>query len=170
MSTMLFDLINPKKIRRALWYAVYIVAVLLAQTLMFSRIPIFGVKTLFVPAAVVAIAMLEDGVWGAMYGLLAGLLCDMAYGNTALFVFVFPAVGLFVGALARQFLNRQLFAYLCLSFAALVITGFFQIFRLLVFLNQDALALLSTAAAQALVSLPFAVPLYFPCRAIARKR
>ena len=167
---MLWDLINMDKLRRGLIYAVYMLLVLLLQNAVFSRIVIFGTKAMLVPAAVVAVGMFEGGVWGAVFGLFTGLLCDKTFGATPLFTALFPVIGFFSGVLSRYFVNKRFFAYLFVSMAAFVLTALCQLFPLLVFIGQDAAALFKTALLQVLISLPLAAPLYFPCRAVGTHR
>lgn len=166
---MIWDLVKIDKLRRAIVYAVYILLVLLLQNVGVSKLSIFGAKVLFVPAAIVAIGMFEDGVWGAMLGLFAGLLCDIAYGNTVLFTALLPVIGFFSGALSRYFVNKRFFAFMFVSLAAFALTAFCQLFRLWVFMGQDGVALIKTAVLQVLLSLPFAAALYFPCKWISRR-
>ncbi|MEG1632997.1 MAG: hypothetical protein RR314_02980 [Oscillospiraceae bacterium] len=164
---MIFDLINMQKLRRGAIYAVYMLLVLALQELVLSRLSFFGVHTLVVPAAVVAVGMLEGGVWGGVFGLFAGLLCDMTFGNTALFAALFPAIGFFSGLLARYFVNKRFFAYMAVCLLGLAVTAFFQFFRLWVFMDQPFGPLFVTALLQTLWSLPFAALLYSPCKGIA---
>lgn len=112
---MLWDLINREKLRRALLYLLYMLLCLLAQDSIFANLRLFGVNMLFLPAAVVAVGMFEDGVWGAVFGLVMGFLADISYDNTALFTALFPALGFFSGVLSRWYVNRRFFAYMLVS-------------------------------------------------------
>lgn len=167
---MVWDLINLDKLRRGIIYAGYMLLVLLLQNAVLSRIVIFGTKALILPAAAVAVGMFEGGVWGALFGLVMGLFSDKAFGNTALFTALFPVIGFFSGVLSRYFVNKRFFAYLCVSLAAFILTAFCQSFALLVFMGQDVRPIFVTASLQVLLSLPLAVPLYFPCRALGRRK
>ena len=149
---MLWDLINREKLRRALLYLLYILLCLLAQDSIFASLPLFGVNMFFLPAAVMAIGMFEDGVWGAAFGLVLGFLTDISYNNTALFVAVFPILGFFAGILSRWLVNKRLFAYMLVS------------------KGHEFGSMLWTAIIQVLWSLPMTAALYFPCKAIARKK
>ena len=123
----------------------------------------------FMPAAAVAIGAFEGGVWGAAFGLIAGYLTDISYGNVALFTALFPAIGFFAGVFARWFVNASLFAYLIMCFAAFAVSAAFQVFELAL-RGNELLPMLWTALVQSLWSLPMAAVLYFPCRAIGRKK
>ncbi len=166
---MLWDLINREKLRRALLYLLYVLLCLLAQDSIFASLPLFGVNMFFLPAAAVAIGMFEDGVWGAAFGLVLGFLADIGYNNTALFVALFPALGFFAGVLSRWYVNRRLFAYMLLSTAAGAVCVLFQVAGLLL-KGHELGAMLWTAVVQLFWSLPMTAALYFPCKAIARKK
>lgn len=166
---MLRDLINREKIRRAVLYLLYIFAAQFLQDTLFSALAIFGVKMFFMPAAVVAIGAFEGGVWGAALGLVSGFLCDVSYGNVALFTVLFPVLGFFAGVFSRWFVNASLFAYMIMSLAAFLVTAFFQMLALAL-AGNSLLPMLRTAIIQSLWSLPMAAVLYFPCRAIGRRK
>ena len=163
---MLWDLVNFQKIKRALLYALYMSLVLLVQDALFSNISIFGVRAMFVPAAAVAVGMFEGGVWGAVFSLALGFLADISFGNTALFVALFPCIGFVSGALSRWLVNRRFFAYLCMALFFLALTAAFQ-FLGLALEGQSLPALAWVGLWQVVFSLPVAALLYFPCKAIA---
>lgn len=166
---MLWDLIDRKKLRRALLYLLYILLCLLVQDSIFASLPLFGVNMLFLPAAAVAIGMLEDGIWGAAFGLVLGFLADISYNYTALFVAVFPVLGFFAGILSRWLVNKRFFAYMLVCTAGCVVTAAAQMFGLLL-KGHEFGSMLWTAIVQVLWSLPMTAALYFPCKAIARKK
>ena len=165
---MLLDIIDLDKLRRAILYLLVIGIALWLQTGVFSRIAPLGVKPMFLPAVVVAIGLWEDGVWGGVLGLVAGVGCDLALaGSTVLFLILLAAVGFFSGVLAEFFINRRFFAFLLLSAAALLLTAFCQAFPLWAFRGAAPAALAPVALLQAAWSLPFAVPAYFAARAVS---
>ena len=166
---MLLDLINFKKLKRVLLYLAVILVVMALQTLLFSRIRPLGAAPMFVPAVVTAIALFEGSAWGAMLGLVTGVLCALRFsGTTFLFPVLFSLIGFFSGLLAQFLMNRRLFSYFALSVAALVLTAFCQMFRPLFLLDAAPLAVLRTAFLQVFWSLPFPFLIYFPVRNIGR--
>ena len=168
---MLLDLINFEKLKRALLYFAVILVVMALQTLLFSRLRILGAAPMFVPAVVTAVALFEGGVWGAVFGLVTGILCALRYsGTVVLFPILFSAIGFFSGMLAQYVMNRRFFSYFALSVAAFVLTAFCQMFRFLFFLNAPALAVLRVGLFQVLWSLPFPFLIYFPVKNIGRRR
>lgn len=164
------DLINLKKIRRAVLYAVCVILTLGLQNMIFSRVEILGVRTMFVPVIVVAIGLFEGGVWGAVFGLVTGYFCDMSFSaNTVLFLVLFAAFGFFSGLLADYLVNRRLYSYVIIAAAALFICPMCQIFPLWIYRGTPLGSLMPTVCLQALWSLPFSVPAYFAVRAIASR-
>lgn len=162
------ELINMRKVRKALLYLLCILAALWLQTMIFSRAFLFGVKPMYIPALAVAIGFFEGGVWGGMLGLAAGAYCDMCYSDsTVLFLVLFTALGFLSGLLTEFFINRSFVSYLILSALALLLTAFCQITPLWIFQGAALRPLAITALLQSALSLPFAVVIYFIVRAIA---
>ena len=166
---MLLDLIDLKKIRKAILYLLCIVVCHWFQTLALSRAVLLGAAPLFLPALAVAIGMWEGGVWGALLGLVAGALLDAACSDShVLFTLLFMVYGFFSGMLTDFFINRRFLSYVLLSAAALLLTALVQILPLL--LRGSAIApLLRTALFQGLWSLPLALPVWPIVRAVAGK-
>lgn len=168
---MLLDLINFEKLKRALLYSAVVMIVMALQTLLFARFRLFGAAPMFVPAVVTAIALFEGGVWGAVFGLITGILCALRYSGTVLlFPLLFSAIGFFSGMLAQFVMNRRFFSYFAMSAAAFALTAFCQMFRPLFFLNAEPLAVLRVGLFQVLWSLPFPFLIYFPVKNIGRRR
>jgi len=165
---MLLDLIDLKKIRKAILYLICIVLCHWFQTMVLSRAAILGAAPLFLPALAVAIGMWEGGVWGGVLGLVSGGLLDAACSDThVLFTLLFLAFGFFAGLLAEYFINRRFLSYVLLSALALLLTAFVQIAPLWLLHGSPFEPLARTALLQALWSLPFALPVYPIVRAVA---
>ena len=165
---MLFDFFDIYKMRKLVLYTLLLLVLLFFQNSVCSRIRIWGVSAMFMPAAAVCIGLLESGMKGAAFGLVAGIFCDIAYPESVLlFTILLPILGFLAGMIAEFFINRRFFAYIVLSVPALLITAFCQMFRLLVFTETGLFALLPTALLQVWWSLPLAILLYFPCKALA---
>lgn len=180
---MLLDLIDLSKLRRAIVYAVTLTVVLTLQNLIIGRIPFFGVRALMVPAAVVAVALFEGGLWGGIFGLAAGYFMDMAYADhLVLFTILLPTAGFFAGALGKYMLHKGFVSFMALALVTLATAAFLQMFRFLFFLNEDtrtfralylgahsAWPVLRTGLLQVVWSLVWSIPVYFPCKAIASR-
>lgn len=165
---MLFDLIDLSKLRRGIVYALLLTVLFAVQNLLVSRITLLGVKPMLVPAAVVAIGLFDGGLWGGFVGLAAGYFTDMGYPeHVVLFTVLLAAAGFFAGVLGKYLLHKGFVSYLVLTVLTLCIVTFCQMFRFLFFSGTAAWAVWRTGLIQVLWSLPWAVPVYFPCKSIA---
>lgn len=178
---MLLDLIDLSKLRRAIVYGLLLGGVLIFQNLLISRLPLAGVRAMMVPAMVVAVGLFEGGVWGGFVGLAAGYFADMGYtDHVVLFTFLLSAAGFFIGALGKYMLQKGFVSYLVMTFLTLVVIAFCQMFHTLFLSGSDAETfrrlyfsgryvwiVLRTGLLQAVWSLVWAVPVYFPCKIIA---
>ena len=164
----LFELINLRKIRKAVLYIFCIIAALWLQTMVLSRGGPLGVKPFFIPALAVAVGMFEGGVWGGMLGLVAGIGCDLGFSeSTVLFMVLFSAFGFFSGLLTEFFINRRFTAWLLLSVLALLVTAFCQIVPLWIFRGASFRHLAVIGLLQCAWSLPFAGLAYLVVKFIA---
>ena len=154
-----------QRIRRGVLYALYLLGALLLQNVIFSHISPLGVRAMFIPALVVAVALFEGGSRGGYFGLAAGIACDLFFaGQSVLFTILFPVMGFAVGLLADFYLNRRFFSYAVLAVAALFVSAFAQMFALLVYHGQGSWALWRSAILQTLWSVPFIYPAYYICK------
>ena len=151
--------------RRGVLYALYLMGALLLQNVVFSHIAPLGVRAMFMPALVVAVALFEGGNVGGYFGLAAGIACDLFFaGQSVLFTVLFPVMGFAVGLLADFYLNRRFFSYAVMAVLALFLAAFAQMFPLLVYRGQGSWALWRTVILQTLWSVPFIFPAYHLCR------
>lgn len=167
---MLLDLIDLSKLRRAIVYALVLVIVFIVQDLLAARIPLWGVRPMLIPATVVAIGLFEGGLWGGFVGLAAGYFMDLGYiESTVLFTILLTVVGFFSGVLGKYLLHKGFLSYMTLALTATILVTLIQMFSFLFFTDTNAWAVWRTGLIQILWSLPWAVPLYFPCRSIAAR-
>ena len=165
------ELIDFKKIRKALWYILCVIVTISLQNLLFSRVEILGVRAFFVPVIVIAIGVFEGAIWGAALGLLTGWFCDMnMLDSTATFLVLYAALGFASGFLTEFLINRRFFSYFVLAFAGLLITAVCQIVPLWIFKSTPLGDLLPTLLLQLAWSLPFSVPAYFAVKAVSIKK
>lgn len=151
--------------RRGVLYALYLLGALLLQNVIFSHIAPLGVRAMFMPALVVAVALFEGGSRGGYFGLAAGIACDLFFaGQRVLFTILFPVMGFAVGLLADFYLNRRFFSYAVMAVLALFAAAFAQMFPLLVYHGQGSWALWRSAILQTLWSVPFIYPAYYICK------
>ena len=159
-----------KKARRGLLYALILLLYLLVQNVVFSRLPLFGIKALFMPTLVVAVALFEGGTRGGYFGLAAGVLCDLFLGGQrVMFTVLFPVIGFLVGFLVDFFLNRRFFSYFVLALLSLALAATAQLLPLLFFQGQSPWALWTTGLVQTVWGIPFIFPSYYFCKMMPRK-
>jgi len=139
------------------------------QTMVFSRLRIFGVAPLILPLAVVGVALFEGPSWGGGFGLAAGMLCDIALGTHVLFTIVLTVLGMGVGLLSAYLLSCGFPSYFLCSGAALAGIACLQLIPLLVFWRQSLPALLWVAILQTMYSILFVVPMYALARRLGRQ-
>lgn len=153
------------KTRRGVLYGAYLLLFLLLQNVIFSHIAPFGVRAMFMPALVVAVALFEGGYRGGLFALAAGVVCDLYFaGQGVLFTVLFPVIAFAVGFLTDFFLNRRFFSYAVMAAAALFLSAFAQMFPLLVYYDQGSWTLWGAAILQTLWSVPFIWPAYYMCK------
>ena len=167
----LIELIDFKKIRKALWYLLCIIISISLQNLLCARVAIFGVHAFFIPVVIIAFGVFEGAVWGASLGLVAGYFCDITMlESTVLFMVLFAAMGFAAGFLSEFIINRRFFSYFVLAVLGLILTVICQIIPFWIFKGTSLWKILPTMILQTLWSAVFTVPAYFAVKAISIKR
>ena len=151
--------------------AVYLFALYILQALIFTRLPIAGTKPLLFPTAVVGVALFGGTVRGGVFGLFAGILCDMSFNHPPIVFTIFLTLtGLIVGMLAERILMNGFPSFLFCSVIILLLTGFIQMFSQLFFYGAPFFALCKTAIFQMLYSLILIIPIYYASKSVGRLR
>ena len=156
------DFLTLRRVRRVLWYGVYMLVVLIVQDMVLTQIRPGGVCAFIQPAAVAAVGMFEGAIPGVVFGLIMGIFTDMFTPHTVVtYTVLFPVLAFGVGFISQFFLNRRFMGYMLSALAALLITALVQA---LVISLGDGLSFSAvwTAILQTLWSLPIAVLAYFP--------
>ena len=156
------NLFEKIDIHRILKYALFMLLSLILQNMVLSHIRPLGVCPMILPAAAVAVGMFEGGTWGPIFGLIMGILADMAFvEHTVFFTLLLPILA-FVSAFVSQFfINRRFFAFMGVTLIALFVTAMLQMLKTLA---GDVWSgyMLSTVILQTLWSLPLSAAAYFP--------
>ena len=156
------DFLTPRRLRRVLWYGVYMLVVLIVQDMVLTQIRPGGVCAFIPPAAVTAVAMFEGAIPGVVFALVMGIFTDMFTPGTLItYTLLFPAIAFGVGMLAQFFVNRRFMGFMLLALAALLLTALVQTLIIAV-KSAGSFSALWTALLQTLWSLPFAALVYFP--------
>ncbi|MDO4354022.1 MAG: hypothetical protein Q4C93_03535 [Clostridia bacterium] len=158
-------LIEWKKLRGVLAFAAYMIFAMFIQSLLFSRVSIFGYRGFILPAAAVAAGIYSDGVRGAVFGLILGLFADMSFSESVVtFTVLFPIIGFAAGVASMFYINKSFFAFITFSAAAILLTALVQMLLAVIVSGAEILPALITALAQTAVSLIPAALLYLPFR------
>ena len=156
------DFLTPRRIKRILWYAVYMLVVLIVQDMVLTQIRPLGVCAFIPPAAAAAVGMFEGAIPGVVFGLVLGIFTDMFTPGTVIaYTLLFPLIAFGVGFISQFFLNRRFMGFMLSALAALLLTAFVQV--LVTALGSGgALSAIGTAILHTLWSLPVSVLCYFP--------
>lgn len=149
-------------IKRILRYLLFMFLSLVTQNMVFTKLRIFGVCPMVLPAVAVAVGMFEGASWGAVFSLIMGIFADMAFvENTILFTVLFPAIAFFSGFVSQFFINRRFFAFMLTAAFALFVTATVQAMKTFA-LDGFTMSAIPTVVMQTLWSLPPAAVAYFP--------
>lgn len=163
---------RPKRdfIVKLLFRILLLLSVYILQAMVFPYLPLWGVKPLLLPMVVVGVALFEGSRTGGIFGIFAGMLCDISYNQpTVMFTIVLTGVGLLVGFLSDTVLTRGFPSFLLCCVLALFASAFFQVFNLLFYNMVTMDAVLNTILYQTLYSIFFALPMYYAVRATSRR-
>jgi len=162
---------NAKKvILKVVLYAVFMLLLYFLQAVVFSRLPLFGVKPLFIPVAAVCIGLFEGNLLGGLLGLVCGLLCDFSLSDSkVIFTIFLPAVGFLSGLLCEYILAKGFPSCFLCSVITLLLSAFLQSFKYFAFHSTPLAPIAKVALLQTLYSLFFIIPLYWTVRAISRR-
>lgn len=159
-----------KKIKRILAHILLLFLLYILQTSVFTHLRLFGVYPLLLPLAVVGIGLFEDGFSGGVWGIVAGLLCDISLADSrVLFTVSLAVTGFITGFLSEFILARGFPTYFILSFLVLALLSFLQMFRYLVFDHISFKVLYPVAINQTLYSAIFIIPVYYQVKRVTRK-
>ena len=146
---------------KILLYALYLLLFYLLQTAVFPRLSIAGIRPLILPVAAAGAALYQGSVFGALFGLAAGLLCDVAMADsTAIFTAALAVLGAAIGTLSEHFLTRSLPSLALCALGSLILCTFFQVFGFVVYQGVAPRAILLTALGQVAYSLVFVLPVW----------
>lgn len=145
---------------RSIGYSLLLMVCFVLQDSVFSNFPIWGVKPLIMPVCCAAIALAEGMVRGGAFGIVCGVLCDIAMGSPPIgFTLLLTLLGLGIGWLGDRLMGRNLLTLLIFSLLSLLLCAFFQIFNLWAFGGAPLGALMKIVLMQTLYSLLFVLPL-----------
>jgi hypothetical protein len=125
---------------------------------------------MLLPLAVVGIGLFEEGLWGGIWGIAAGVLCDISMADSfLLFTVTLTVIGFFTGFFSEFIIARGFPSFFVLSVISLILIALLQMFKYLVFYKVDFMLLSKVALYQTLYSAIFIIPVYYPVRRVTRR-
>ncbi len=140
------------------------------QADVFPHLRVLGVCPLPLPLAAVAIGLFEGGLTGGLWGLLAGVLCDLATGNSFAFTLLLCCAGFFAGFLGEFIMARSLPSLLLLGAVAELLSGLILQVPVLLAGSAPAASLALSLGVGILYSLLFTLLVYPAVRGLSRPR
>lgn len=142
-------------------YALALLPVWFLEVYVLSRYPLYGIKPMLLPLAVVAVGVLEGAAGGAGFGLGVGLLGAAVYYNTGGgFVVLMTLLGLGTGLLTQYVLRQDFLGCLLCSALSLGILDLTRILPRLLYQRESLEAMLRVAGGEILWSLVFTPLVY----------
>ena len=165
----MFGRLKRKTVMNIVRHGIFLLVLYTLQAAVFPWFGKGGIPVLLA-VAVVGVSLFEDREDGAVFGLFAGILCDIAMGKPLIvFTVTLTVVGYLSGYLGETLLSRRFPSYMLCCFVTMVIVSFIQLFSLLFFYGESPGRLLITAAVQTGTSLICAVPVYPIVKWLARR-
>ena len=153
-----------------LLHAVLLMTVYIFQGLIFPYLRLAGLAPLLLPIVSTGVAVYEGRFTGGVMGLFAGVFCDISFNEpTMVFTVLLTFTGLLVGTLADTVIMRGFSTYFLSCVAVLAVAAFVQMFPIVFFEDVQPRQLLRTALWQSGYSLIFALPIWFPVRALGKR-
>jgi len=151
-------------------HALLLMTVYVFQGMIFPQLRLIGLVPLLLPVVSTGVAVYEGRYAGGIFGILAGVLCDVSFNEpAAVFTVLLTITGLIIGTLADTVLTRGIATYFLACVAVLAVSAFAQMFPLLFFENVPPAPLMAVALWQTVYSLVFALPLWFFVRALGKR-
>ena len=147
----------------------YLLILYILQSMVFTHLPLLGVKPMILPVAVAGASLFKGPVSGGVFGIFAGMLCDLSYNQpTIQFTIMLTLLGIAIGLLADTALVRGFPSFLLCSAIMLLACSLLQALPLTFFRGLKLAPLLDTGLRQTLYSLVFTIPLYYVSRFLSR--
>ena len=150
-------------------YALAFLLVFFFECCVLNRFPLHGAIPNLSILVVVAVALFEGSINGAIFGLAIGFFCSAVYYRSGLMMIpIYTVIGACTGATRKEKIGRSLLGCAVCSLGGLIFLELCQILRF--FLKGTSLSVLaSLALPEALYSLPFFLPIYFLIHAVYKK-
>lgn len=150
-------------------YALAFLLVFFFECCVLNRFPLSGAIPNLSLLVVVAVALFEGSINGAIFGLAIGFFCSAVYYRSGLMMIpIYTIIGACAGATRKEKIGRSLLGCAVCSLGGLIFLEVCQVLRF--FLGGTALSVLAALALpEALYSLPFLIPIYFLVHAVYKR-
>ena len=131
-----------------------------------------GLVPLLLPVATIGIALYEGRDIGGIFGLFAGILCDISFNQpVGVFTVLLTISGLVVGTLADIVILRGFVTFYISSTAILIVSAIVQLFPIMLIPESAPpfTDLMAIVIQQTIYSLVFALPIWFFVRALGKR-
>ncbi|MDR2665493.1 MAG: hypothetical protein LBC21_04355 [Oscillospiraceae bacterium] len=153
-----------------LLHAIVLVALYSVQTFVFPYLSVTGVRPALLPLGVAGVAVFEGSSRGGLFGLFAGILCDISFNQPiSSLTLLLTLFGITAGFLSDIVIARGFPSYIVCCAIVLALTEFTQMFALLFFEKLPIPLLMKTAAQRMLYSMVFSLPVYFAVKSLGRR-
>ena len=140
------------------------------QGMIFPYMRLTGLVPLLLPIASTGVAVYEGRSAGGIFGLFAGIFCDVSFNEPAgLFTVLLTLSGLLIGTMADSVITRRFATYILACALVLSVSAFAQMFPLMALNRAPLQPLLAMAIWQTVYSLFFAVPIWFFVQALGKR-
>jgi rod shape-determining protein MreD len=164
------DFPKHESVLKFIAYGLFLIILFILQAMVFPRLAIGGIKPLIIPIAVIGVSMFEGGARGCVFGLFAGLLCDISLDSpTIAFTLLLTAAGIIMSMLTQYVMTRGFPSFLFSSVILLMLSSFAQVCSLIVYGYAGMGQLISPILKQTLYSMAFTIPVYYTIRRLSRR-
>ena len=161
---------NTNKLKRGALRALILILLYILQTDVFTHLKISCACPLALPLAAVGFGLFDGGLTGGLWGLAAGILCDVSVGSGGGFTVLLTLAGFFSGFLSEFLLAKGFPSFLTLSAATLLLCAFIQAAPAVAYRGMPLSSAAAAALIQTLYSLIFVLPVYWVSRGISRMK
>lgn len=161
---------DVNKLKKGALHLALLIVLYILQTDVFTHLQIDSVCPLLLPIAAVGFGLFEGGLRGGLWGIAAGIFCDVSAGTSFFFTIYLCVAGFTAGFLSEFVMARGFPSFFVMNAAALTLGALLQVFPLIVYHNAPPAPLLVSMLIQAAYSMIFVIPLYFFVRRAARPR
>lgn len=149
-------------VKKSILYSLCFILLFFVEAII-RPVTFFGVAPHYVLCGVAAIGILEKERFGAIFGLIFGLLCDFAsgslFGSQAI---AFMVTGIVAGVLVEVTLSKGLLSTLLITEASVIIFGGLRaLFYIVLNESEPISVLMYILMPKILLTLPFAILIYF---------